>query len=69
MKISVFDPFSTGEADVPVSFFDTLQGALQQADAVSLHVPLTNQTRNILGKQELAMLRRGAIVVIVGSGV
>lgn len=40
--------------------FDTL---LQQSNLLSLHVPLTNETRNILNYKRMKMLPKGAIIV------
>lgn len=40
-----------------------LEPLLEVAQVVSLHCPLTPQTRNLLNKERLAMLKPGAIVV------
>lgn len=68
MRIAVFDPYTSGGTDVPVTFISSLDEALKKADAVSLHVPLTDQTRNILGYRELALLPERAIVVNASRG-
>lgn len=68
MEVSVFDPYALEEVDFPLTRFTSLDEALQKADAVSLHVPLTPQTRGILGARELALLPRGAIVVNASRG-
>jgi len=44
---------------------DELWGA---ADAVSLHLPLTAETRHLLGEEALARLRPGALVVNTARG-
>jgi len=36
---------------------------LRQADIVSLHVPLTNATRNMIGARELALMKPSAILI------
>jgi len=68
MKVRVFDPLvdRTGLADV--AFIDTLQQALEIADVVSLHLPLTPSTRNLIGERELARLPAGAIVINTARG-
>ncbi len=38
----------------------TLAEALEQSDFVTLHVPATPATRNMIGAKELAAMRRGA---------
>lgn len=68
MSIIVYDPYANGNIDISVSFIGSLDEALKQANAISLHVPLTDQTRNILGKRELALLPKGAIVVNASRG-
>ena len=41
---------------------------LSTADAVSLHVRLTPETRNFLGRKEMAMMKPSAILVNTGRG-
>ena len=41
---------------------------LQSSTAVSLHAPLTPETRGLLGAQELGLLPQGAYVVNVSRG-
>jgi phosphoglycerate dehydrogenase-like enzyme len=41
---------------------------LTTADVVSLHVRLTPETRNFLGRKELAMMKPSAILVNTGRG-
>ncbi|MBE8575638.1 D-2-hydroxyacid dehydrogenase [Vibrio sp. OPT18] len=45
--------------------FDTV---LQQADAISLHCPLTEATRNLISKRELAMMKPSAVLINAGRG-
>jgi phosphoglycerate dehydrogenase-like enzyme len=47
---------------------DRLDGALAEADVVSLHVPLTAETRNILDARRLGLMKAGAVVVNVSRG-
>lgn len=41
---------------------------LADADVVSLHVPLTRQTRNLLSAARIATMKRGAIVINTARG-
>jgi glycerate dehydrogenase len=41
---------------------------LRQSDIVSLHVPLTEQTRNLIGAKELALMRPDAILINTARG-
>jgi len=45
-----------------------LNDLLEQSDIVSLHLPLTPETRGILGAAELGRMRRSAILINVGRG-
>ncbi|MCY9866060.1 D-2-hydroxyacid dehydrogenase [Vibrio coralliirubri] len=45
--------------------FDTV---LQQADAISLHCPLTEATRNLISERELAMMKPSAVLINAGRG-
>ena len=46
----------------------TLARLLKESDFVSIHVPLTPQTRHMIGKRELAMMRSGAILINTARG-
>jgi phosphoglycerate dehydrogenase-like enzyme len=47
---------------------DALDDALTQADVVSLHVPLSPETRTILDARRLRLIRQGGVVVNVSRG-
>lgn len=49
-------------------FFADLRAMLPRCDFVSLHCPLTPQTRNVLNRETLSLLPRGAIVVNAARG-
>ena len=45
-----------------------LHTLLKNADFVSLHVPLTSETRHLIGEKELRMMKRNAILVNTSRG-
>ncbi|MBA1201942.1 2-hydroxyacid dehydrogenase [Pseudomonas capeferrum] len=45
-----------------------LAALLPQVDALTLHCPLTEQTRHMIGARELALLKPGALVVNTARG-
>jgi len=53
------------ERDVTFKPFDLL---LTQSDVISLHLPLTGQTRELLGPREFKLMKRGAILINTARG-
>jgi glyoxylate reductase len=45
-----------------------LDRLLEQSDVVSLHVPLTEQTRDFIGHRQLSQMKRGAILINASRG-
>jgi glycerate dehydrogenase len=45
-----------------------LDELLRQADVVSLHCPLTEQTRHLLDTRRLALMKRDAILINTARG-
>ena len=45
-----------------------LAAALRESDIVSLHVPLTPETKNMIGAKELSAMKRSAILINTGRG-
>jgi glyoxylate reductase len=48
--------------------FLSLPALFAASDIITIHVPLTEQTRHLIGAQELAQMRRGAIVINTARG-
>ena len=69
MKVVAFDPFLTPERAVEMGVekadLDTL---LARADFITLHTPLTDQTRNILSRENLAKTKRGVRIINCARG-
>ncbi|WP_427968106.1 phosphoglycerate dehydrogenase [Altererythrobacter sp.] len=69
MKVVAFDPFLTEdraiELGVEKADLDTL---LSRADFVTLHTPLTDQTRNILSRERLENAKPGLRIVNCARG-
>lgn len=69
MKVIAYDPFLTEDRAVEQGIekvdLDTL---LDRADFISLHTPLTDQTRNILSAENLAKTKAGVRIVNCARG-
>jgi D-3-phosphoglycerate dehydrogenase len=69
MRVVAYDPFLTPERAVEMGVekvdLDTL---LARADFITLHTPLTDQTRNILSAENLAKTRKGVRIVNCARG-
>lgn len=46
----------------------SLHDLLPQVDVLSLHCPLTEQTRNLIGAAELALMKPGSLLINAGRG-
>lgn len=48
--------------------YENLRGVLERSDAVCIHVPLTRETRGMLGAEELSWMRRDGVLINVARG-
>ena len=69
MKVIAHDPFLTPERAVELGVDKVdLNELLQRADFITLHTPLTDQTRGILSREALANTRQGVRIVNCARG-
>ena len=69
MKVIAFDPFLGQEkADQMGVEKVELDDLLARADFITLHVPLTDQTRNVLSREAIARLKPGVRIVNCARG-
>jgi len=55
------------ERELGVEWAD-LEALLRESDFVSLHVPLTEETRNLIGARELALMKPTAVLINTARG-
>ncbi len=69
MEVAAYDPFLDAEV---IRRLDAepmgLEELLAAADVVTLHVPMTDQTRNLLDAEKLALMKEGAMLVNCARG-
>ncbi len=69
MSVTAHDPFLKDEIDRdPATSWRDLHDLFAAADVVSLHVPLTDGTRHLLNGDNIAAMRRGAVVINTARG-
>ncbi|MCX7629472.1 MAG: phosphoglycerate dehydrogenase [Geminicoccaceae bacterium] len=69
MRVIVYDPYLGPERAKELGVEKVeLDELLARADIISLHTPLTDQTRNILSRERLARTKRGVRIVNCARG-
>jgi D-3-phosphoglycerate dehydrogenase len=69
MKVVAYDPFLTPERAVDLGVEKVeLEELLARADFITLHTPLTDQTRNILSRENLARTKKGVRIINCARG-
>jgi D-3-phosphoglycerate dehydrogenase len=69
-KLIGYDPYVPSDrwSDMPHSRAASLDELLRESDLVSLHLPLTSETRNYIGKAQLEKMKSTAILVNTSRG-
>ena len=69
MRVLAYDPFIdkqyAAEHNIEVSGFE---GVIAEADVISLHLPLTLETRHIISGEVMDRMKRGAILINAARG-
>ncbi len=69
-QVAFFDPNLPNGVELALGLVraPSLEALLRETDTLSLHVPLTPETRGMIGAHELALLPPGAVVVNTARG-
>ena len=65
MKVIAYDPFLTTHA---VAELKTLDEVLAQSDVITIHTPLTDQTRGMFNKDAFAKMKDGVMIINTARG-
>lgn len=69
-RVSFYDPYLPNGAELALGIgrAPTLEDLLRHTDTLSVHTPLTRETRGLLGRDQLALLPAGAVVINTARG-
>ena len=65
MRILAYDKFPAKDAGFPYADLETI---LRESDVISLHCPLTEETRHLIGKDSLPLLKKGVVLINTSRG-
>jgi len=65
MKVIAYDPFLSTHA---VAALKTLDEVLAQSDVISIHTPLTDQTKGMFNKEAFAKMKDGVMIINTARG-
>jgi D-3-phosphoglycerate dehydrogenase len=69
MKVIAFDPFVTAETAARIGVeLVTLEQMYPRADYITIHTPLTPETRGLVGRESIAKMKRGVRIVNCARG-
>lgn len=67
-KVLVYDPFAKIDASEGVEQVKDLNDLLDRSNVVSLHARETKESKGILGREQIARLKKGSVVVNCARG-
>lgn len=67
MQIIIYD-HNSARKEAELGSFVSLEELIRESDIVSLHVPLTADTRSMIGKRELEAMKESAVLINVSRG-
>jgi len=70
MKVMFYDPFIPDGGDQSVGFErrETLEELLRESDIVTVHTPLTDETRGMINGQAISCMKKDAILINTSRG-
>jgi D-3-phosphoglycerate dehydrogenase len=68
MKVIVYDPYLASSPISGIAMAGDLKKTLPECDFISLHLPLTPETKNLIGAAELVSMKKTAFLVNAARG-
>ncbi|HHJ64578.1 MAG TPA: phosphoglycerate dehydrogenase [Aquifex aeolicus] len=70
MKVMAYDPYIPREKaeKLNVRLVDRLEDMLREIDVLTIHAPLTHETRNMIGEREFEIMKDGVYIVNCARG-
>jgi len=69
MEVIGFDPHHNTFLEEVLDFkYDTLEGLLKKSDIISLHVPSNKHTHHLINKNNISLIKKGAILINTARG-
>ena len=64
-RVAFYDPYPPNGVELSLGIHraPTLEDLMRQTDTLSIHAPLTPETNGMIGREQLRLLRKGAVVV------
>lgn len=67
-EIKAYDLFPDAEMKKLGVKFDTLENVISDADIISLHCPLTDESKHMIDKETLRLVKKGAMLINTSRG-
>lgn len=70
MKVAAYDPFLSKEQveGYGAVYYENYEDLLKVSDVVSIHVPLTDETKNMISKKKLTEMKKTALIINCSRG-
>ncbi len=69
MKVIYYDPVRNRDLEKDWGLqYVSFQGLLKESDVLTIHVPLNESTKGLIGEKEIATMKQGAILINVARG-
>ena len=70
MKVVAYDPFLSKEQveGYGAVYYENYEDLLKVSDVVSIHVPLTDETKNMISKKQLTEMKKTALIINCSRG-